>query len=491
MKRGLVALTILIGIGLVLQFGCNGSATLQSNMNGGSASLAIFGSDAPECSVLSFQVDITGVTLTPEGGGTPVTVVSSSSPITVDFAALTGFNTILNTSTVPAGTYTQANISLTNPQITILDTTVSPPVAKTIATTFASGLATATVSPNINPVLTIEAGVAQGLILDFNLRKSIQTDSSGNITGAVDPTLGVHPSVVTTVKGLGEIDDLHGTVKSVSTTSTDPNFTGNFTLQRPSGATLLVNVTSSTEFENVSGLSGLTAGTFVEIEAHVNAKGDIVAGEVEAEEQTDVTRAVLFGTVTSVSPSLGAASSFTMFVREEFPDVSSVVPLRSMVTINITSNTLMRIAFPAQAVNEAGLTFDATTLTQAQHVAVAVPISGTTPASFFDALGVILRQHGYVGNLTGTPTLSTSSNLAGKFTFTICSPTLEGEPITVVTFPDTDFDNGLTDLTSLTSTQTLVVRGLLFYETGSLTINGMTVAGPGWVLEAGRVTQIK
>ena len=88
---------------------------------------------------------------------------------------------------MPAGTYTQANISLTNPQITILDTTVTPPVAKTITTMFASGLATATVSVNIKPVLTIQANVAQGLILDFNLRKSIQTDTSGSITGAVDP----------------------------------------------------------------------------------------------------------------------------------------------------------------------------------------------------------------------------------------------------------------------------------------------------------------
>ena len=489
MKRGLVALTVLMGIGLLLQFGCQGSATLQSNM-GGSASLAIFGGDAPECSVLSFQVDITGVTLTPEGGATPVTVISSSSPVTVDFAALTGFNTVLNTSTVPAGTYTQANISLTNPQITILDTTVTPPVAKTITTMFASGLATATVSVNIKPVLTIQANVAQGLILDFNLRKSIQTDTSGSITGAVDPAFRVHPSVVTTVKGLGEIDDLHGTVQSVSTSSTNSNFIGSFMLQLPSGRTLLINTTSKTEFEKVSGLSGLAAGMFVEIEAHVNMQGDIVAGEVEAEEQEDVSHAVLVGTVTSVSPSLGAASTFTMFVREEFPEVESVVPLRSMVTVNVTSNTILRIAFPAQAVNEGGLTFNANTLTQAEHVAVLVPISGTTPASLFDAAGIVLRQHGYVGNLTGTPTISASSSLTGKFTLTICSPSLQGEPITVVTFPDTDFDNGLTDLTSLTSSQTLVVRGLLFYETGPLTLNGMTMAGPGWVLESGRITQI-
>jgi uncharacterized protein DUF4382/uncharacterized protein DUF5666 len=491
MRRGLVALAVLMGVGLLLQLGCNGTSFQGSSNGGGSAQLAIFGGDAPECSVLSFQVDITGVTLTPQGGGTPVTVVSSSSPITVDFAALTGFNTILNTSTVRAGTYTQANISLTNPQITILDTTVSPPIAKTITTTFASGLATATVSPNINPVLTIEANVAQGLILDFKLRKSIQTDSSGNITGVVNPTFGVHPSVVTTVKGLGEIDDLHGTVQSVSTTSTNSNFTGSFTLELSSGRTLLVNTTSKTDFEKVSGLSGLAAGMFVEVEAHVDAQGNIVAGEVEVEEPLNLGFAILVGPVTSVSPSLGAASSFTMFVREEFPDVSNVVPLRSMVTINITTNTIMRIAFPAQAVNEAGLTFNQTTLTQAQHVAVAVPISGNTPVSTFNALGVILRQHGYVGNLTGTPTISASSNLVGMFTLTLCSPTLEGEPITVVTFPDTDFDNGLTDLTSLTSTQTLVVRGLLFYETGPLTINGMAVATPGWVLEAGVVSQLQ
>ena len=492
MRRGLIALTILLGLGLLLQFGCNGNTRFQAASNGGgSASLAVFGGDAPECGVLSFQVEVTEVDLVPQGGGTSVVALSSSDAISVDFAALTGFHTILNLATVPAGTYSQAKITLSNPQITILDTTVNPPAAETIPTSFPSSAATVTAHPNINPVLVIQNGAPQGLILDFNLRKSIQVDGSGQVTGVVNPTFRVLPSVITLVKGLGELDDLHGTVESVSTTSSDPNFVGSFTLQRPSGRTLLVNVTNSTEFENVSGLSGLAPGMFVEFDAHVDAKGNITAEEVEVEEQTDVTRAVLFGTVTSVSPSLGGASSFRLFVSEEFPDVENVVPLRSQVTVNITANTVMRVAFGAQSVNQAGLLFSTTSITPAEHVAVLVPISGSMPQSIFNANGIVLRQHGYLGNLSGTPTVSASDPKAGLFSFTICSPTLQGQPVTVVTFSDTQYENGLTDLPSLTSTQTLIVRGLLFYEAGPVTINGMPVSTPGWVLEAGVVRELQ
>lgn len=492
MRRGLIALTVLMGLGLLLQFGCNGNTRFQASSNGGgSASLAIFGGDAPECGVLSFQVEVTEMDLVPQGGGTPVVALSSANAITVDFAALTGFHTILNLATVPAGTYGQAKITLSNPQITILDKSVNPPRAQTIPTSFPSSAATVTANANINPVLVIQNGTPQGLILDFNLRKSIQVDGSGQVTGVVNPTFRVLPSVITLVRGLGELDDMHGTVESVLATSADPNFIGSFTLQRPSGRALLVNVTNSTEFENVSGLSGLAAGMFVEIGAHVDAKGNIVTEDVEVEEQTDVTHAVLFGTVTSVSPSLGGASSFRLYVREEFPDVENVVPLRSQVSVNITTNTVMRIAFAAQSVNQAGLLFNATSLTPAQQVAVMVPISGSMPQTIFNANGTVLRQHGYLGNLSGTPTVSGSDPKAGMFSFTICSPTLQGQSITVVTFSDTQYENGATDLTSLTSSQTLIVRGLLSYEAGPLTINGMTVATPAWVLEAGVVRQLQ
>src|SRR2546427_9231456 len=83
MRRGLIALTILLGLGLLLQFGCNGNTRFQAASNGGgSASLAVFGGDAPECGVLSFQVEVTEVDLVPQGGGTSVVALSSADATT-------------------------------------------------------------------------------------------------------------------------------------------------------------------------------------------------------------------------------------------------------------------------------------------------------------------------------------------------------------------------------------------------------------------------
>ena len=41
MRRGLIALTILLGLGLLLQFGCNGNTRFQAASNGAAANLAL------------------------------------------------------------------------------------------------------------------------------------------------------------------------------------------------------------------------------------------------------------------------------------------------------------------------------------------------------------------------------------------------------------------------------------------------------------------
>jgi hypothetical protein len=281
--------------------------------------------------VLSFEVTISGATLTPEGGGSPVEIVSPGDSLRVDFAALMGFNTVLNLASVPAGTYTEINLTLADPQLTVLEGT--PPAPTTIPATFTQ----ASVTVPIEPRLVVTADTPAGLILDFLLLRSLETDANGDVTGVVDPMFRVLPSVITTLRRMGDFDDLRGIVQSVNTTSSNPAFLGSFTLQRRLGRTLLIQVTNQTQFENVSGLEGLTAGLFVEVEGFVNADGNIVAQEVEAHEQTDTTSAIFVGPVISVTrDGSGNATSFTIWVREEFPDVSLTVPRRAPLTVNLT-----------------------------------------------------------------------------------------------------------------------------------------------------------
>jgi hypothetical protein len=73
MRNRLMALGLGLGLVAVLTAGCGGS-TPTSNIFGGSASsgsLVVLGGDAPLCDVLSFQVTVTGLTLTPASGGHP------------------------------------------------------------------------------------------------------------------------------------------------------------------------------------------------------------------------------------------------------------------------------------------------------------------------------------------------------------------------------------------------------------------------------------
>lgn len=492
MRKGFVALVIVTSIGALVQLGCGGSSTQSSNSNPNSnpatGSMAVFGSDAPLCSVLSFEVTINGITLTPQGGGTAASALASSDSITVDFAALTGFNTLLNLTSVPAGTYNQVTLTLSNPQITYLDTTQSPPAPKTITGTLTSG----TVSVNINPALTLTSNGTAGLNLDFRLRKSLQVDNNGQITGTVDPVFKASPSVITTLQGVGDLDEFHGLVETVSTTSTNSSFTGSFTVQRPSGKTFLVNVTSKTDYDDVSGLSGLSQGMYVEVDAFVDSNGNIVATEVEAEEKPDVSirRAAFVGVITDViRDPAGNATQFKLFVAEEHPDVSSSVPRHTSLMVTIDQNTRFHIGRMAwRDDHDSRLDFTAKSLGLAQNVTVIGRFDPSSPPSALARL-ILLRPHGYACNFSALLAVG-SDGKTGGFTMIPCSPVLRGQPITALTFSTTAFSGGLTDLNSLNTSQDLVVGGLLFYQQSDIDINGVKITAPAYVLEAKRVHEL-
>src|SRR6266567_4995549 len=105
MRKYLAALMAVLGVSVaVIEFGCGTSSTRQVQQQTlATGSVAILGSDAPMCAVLSLTLTITGATLTPVGGGSPVSAISSSQPVTVDFASLMDFATMLSLSKVPAG----------------------------------------------------------------------------------------------------------------------------------------------------------------------------------------------------------------------------------------------------------------------------------------------------------------------------------------------------------------------------------------------------
>ncbi len=484
MRRHLLGLGVVVATAMVV-LSCGGSSmTSQTSASAGSGQLALMGTDAPICGVVSFDVTVTSVTLTPQGGGAPVSIIDSSNPVTVDFASLMGFNTLLNLASVPAGTYSQITFTfMPNPQLTVLEGTPPTPTPITPTT-----MTQTTVTANINPALTVSASGASGVTLDFQLFKSIQTDSTGQITGAIDPTIRVTPAVITSANGLGDIDELIGIVQTVTTTSSNSNFTGSFTLRVRNNHTFQVNVGNNTKFENVSGLGGLTQGLLVEVDAKVEQDGNIVANNVEAESETDATTAAFRGPILSVTRDTnGNATQLTVFVRAEYPDVSSTVPLRSVVTVKVSSTTNFRIA--TLGADLSTFLFNSAAITRGQHVVVHGPFSGGPPSTVTANL-IVLKSQPVMGNFLATPTpVIGSDGKTGGYSLEPCNALYQNQTVNVLTFSNTAF-NGLSDLNGLSTTQVYLNRGFLLYATSAGSVNGVSWSPKAYVFPSYLVRQL-
>ena len=465
---------------------------VQSGCGGGSGSgaklplvatpglVAVLGGDAPQCStVVSFSVTIDSLTLTPQSGGSAVSIISSTNPVTVDFASLMDLTTILKLSDVQPGVYSAIGMTLSNPQLTYLDTSTSPASLKTISPTLSS----LSITLNLSPAVTLTSNGILGLRLDFDLLNSILTDSNHQITGNVNPTFTATIESASGSNGYGEFEDLTGLVQSVSTSSTNPSYTGSFTISRPNTQTFTVYVTDSTTFSRVSGLSGLTNGTFVEIDAYLDANGNIVGTTVQAEDMEDQAsgEAAFAGIITSVTPQSGSATQFTLLVRDENPDMSSRVAVGSLLTVSLNSSPTFGLA--AAATNFANFSYGTTALTAGQRVVVHGTLpSGSGTAQTAVARSVYLGLQSILGNLStnlSTPVV-TSDGVAGGFTLIPCSSLFQPAQITVLSSDQTSFA-GISDLNSLSASgqYLLLVKGLLFYQQ---TINTFGIVS--WTLPA-------
>jgi hypothetical protein len=403
---------------------------------------------------------------------------------------LTDFTNILSTaSSVPAGTYTQLQMTLTNPQLVVLNTSTNPPAPQTVTVSLTP---TMPITITINPALVVTSNATSGLMMDFNLRKSLQVNGSGQVTGTVDPQITV-AAATTSGTTLGEADMLYGIVQSVSTSNLPSGFTGSFGLavRDGTGQTMTILTNSNTVFEGdgVTTFAGLTANTFVEVDAIVNTSGQIIAQTVTSEEQTSTAsqKSAFLGTVINVTrDGSGNATSFTLLVGDEIPDLSGSIPLHSGLVVTLTGTTNYFTNWGHW--NRQAFTFSPKTLGLGQKVAIhGVLGSGSPPP--MTAHQVFLRPRNVLGNFA-TLQAAGSDGKTGAFTLTPCGAIFGGKAITVLTYADTNF-NGVSGLPALIAAPTLNTHGILFYEqTSGTTVAGGSWTAPTWVLQTRGVHQL-
>jgi len=411
------------------------------------------------------------------------------------------------------------------------DPTMSPPIS-VLNATFSSTTPTVTLSP---PLVT-SANTVSAINIDFNMAQSLETNPNGNINGQVTPSISVSALTPSSLTGFQQMDDVVGFVTSVSTTGgTGSSFAGSFSIQTLMGTapiyTVSLNNTTQIcglpsavpnapycapvvspgctqdggEVSCPSGdtqyvlLSNLLTGSLVEVNAYVDSNGNVVANTVEVEDQeveADNKLGVIGNIISVTRGQNGQVQQFTMYVGDIEPDSETQVTQDSDVTVDVDAYTNFKCTtcsldpalwpnYPVfNSLNFANLPFNASSLAPGQEVFVqgvaTKPAESSLPTVIASdptanpplLLSIYLKPQSHQGTFTSLVTAG-SDNRTGAFWLASCAALFQGAPIFVATSPQTTFVNN-TGLSSLNAKSPTLVKGLLFYEANSVTINGVT-----------------
>ena len=259
-------MAILAGIPLAVAFmaGCGGNGH-HTTPNDVPVVLTIQDQPPTGLTVVSFSVQVTGVALQ-GGSGSQSTVSLLTSPVTVNLSNLQTMNSLLASTSAPAGSYTGIMITFANASVTMLnssgttftDGTTSCPPAATPATT-------CTLAPVINPTsvtittspfpITLTSGTPVNIGLDFNSSESI-ANANGTLSIAPAVTVTTNTTTNATTGNLNDFTNVTGQVTSTGSSQ--------FTVTDIStGQPLTLGVGTSTTFNNFNtSATCATANTF-------------------------------------------------------------------------------------------------------------------------------------------------------------------------------------------------------------------------------------
>jgi hypothetical protein len=487
LKRMLVA-GVVVALGAAILTGCGGKSSTTTTPQLGKGVLYTFVGDSPACDVLSMRASFSGLTMTHENGNDVTVFDPSTTIIKINYASLRDFSSILNLNSIPEGSYLRAKFRISLPQLTVFDALLTPPI-NVMTTEFTTLDPEAT----IQPPLTIVKDKINAARVDFDLTRSVLVDAQGQISGKVSPIFKVTPVVFSEAHGWGEFDDLIGFVRTVSPFSSNPKFIGSFTLQLHAGTGLpiTVNVTEDTELFGTPSLKELETGRFVELIGFLDQDGNLVAKTVEFQERAvvEAQKAAFLGLVVSTTKDNdGKVTEFELYVREEEPEVSTEVPLDSVVVVKVAATTAFQVS--SRPTNFANLPFDATSIAPGQELIVHgkyTPVADQPTT--VDASSIYLKLQTMQGNFSSLEQVAADGK-TGAFWFAPCAGISQGAPILVFTQSETVFLNvfGLSELSPLKS---LLVRGLPFFQAPAGTINGVPVPAGTMVMTARQVHQLQ
>ena len=379
------------------------------------------------------------------------TVISSPTPLLLvgDEGELKGVVSITPTT---AGPFTSVRVTLSN-------------ISFSTFADCATGAITANPSTLTDLVIAIEEdddddsddpdeditpGSPVSLEIEFEPEDGLVSDGAGCFTGdfVSDPASAFEAELEDDANEEEDLE-LAGTVVSIASPEFDLDVNGDGT------ADYTIHTDGTTQFEDpLTGLSGLAAGDLVKVEVETQPDGMLHATEVELlfDESGD---GGATGRIACVDSSTGATTVTMVFAPStpdhDFPPVT--------LTVNLTGGTNFKVN--RGNINTSGFDFDASNLSPGQRVTAAgATASGSAPE--VDANKVILKLQEVNGMLVG----GSVDTGAGTFELTITSASdvLLTAPITIKVSLQTKFTGKLRDLSSLNTTDTYQIKGLLMRD---------------------------
>jgi Domain of unknown function (DUF4382) len=431
----------------ILCVGCGTSATnTVTNPQTQTAPAFVIGTDAPLPSVTSFSVQLMSIdAITADGTSVPLL---SGTP-TVDFARFNGLQTLIDMNDVPVGTYTGITVTLGPATLGYLNVVAG--VAPTIQTEDAT-LSTTTITKTLATPLVVAATEPAGLHFDFDLRKSIQVDSTGQITGNVTPTFNLN--VVRPSDSGAYIDEFDAAVVSVNTTAQS------FVIQGPHGRQFTVDVNGQTEWDNNESISSLTSSSIVQLSGIL----DRTDATIDADDVSILSQNGFYATglMTFVNPSSGPASSFDLYVRGLLPSTTGLT-LGDIAQVDLNGSENFFIHRMHDPLTE--YLFNSSTLLAGQHVAIGGPATGATNPQDVSVKRVVLRDRGY--NATVVPGSINPSTNSFQIQVNDFAGLLIPETVTVYCDSMTTFRDSLVSLSDVQSGANIRVVGLFLKDPSS------------------------
>jgi hypothetical protein len=449
---------LLVTAALLVSACGGGSSSVGTTQASSNATVNLVVSDTPSTgiTVLAFQVQIESAVLQP--GSVPLL----PKPVTVDLAQLVSDSSLLASAVIGSGTYTSLDITLANPQVTILNNTGAPlslngqTCGVNAVCTYVPALnnASVTISNGVFP-LTVTASSNTGLNLDLSIPDLLQSDLSLTLANGTSVNLalfgnGTSAPVISDV--LGTISSINGAQVSVMTAL---------------GDTLVVTETDTTNY--LYPTSACSSGSAACLEV----------GQVITAALTLAPAGTLNITSLSYLGASGSAWARTWVLGGASTAATPSVPMLVLARVNAPSlgaGTIATVSLPSSAgyaIGAAnypavtGASFAAPTdIVAGQELIVSVGADlggGSSPSFSADGVNLVASQLvGVVGAVDSSAQSLELISLSGLFAYR--APYIQ--TLNVQTDASTNFIGyGTTGLSSVTAGHFAAVKGPVFNTT--------------------------